>query len=236
MARKAAPLEARVAPADAVVTRVAAIVPAHREPPAGRLVTELRTVVDDVLLVDDGMPPDRAAELARLAAETDSGLLRLPRNLGKGHAIAAARRLLLSLDPPPDAVAVVDADGQHPVGALPALLAAPSELVVGDRSGDWRAMPWERRVMNRLSSRILGAVTHRRVPDSQCGMRVLRGRALHGIDFPGGGYESETRHLKRCLLAGVDVAWVPIPAVYSGQPSSFRPVRDSARVLGALLV
>ena len=196
---------------------------------------ELKTVVDEVLLVDDGMPPDEAAALARLAAATDSGLLRLPRNLGKGYAIAAARRLLLSLDPPPDAVAVLDADGQHPVAALPGLLACSSELVVGDRSGDWRAMPWGRRVMNRLSSRILGGVTRRRVPDSQCGMRVLRGRALHSIEFPGGRYEAETRHLKVCLREGLDVAWVPIPTVYGGQSSSFRPVRDSARVLGALL-
>ncbi len=192
-------------------------------------------MVDEVLLVDDGMPPDRAAALARLAAETQVGLLRLPRNLGKGHAIAAARRFLLALDPPPDALAVVDADGQHPPVVLPRLLARREELVVGDRSGDWRAMPWKRRVMNRLSSRILTAVTRRRVPDSQCGMRVLRGRALHGVEFPGGRYESETRHLKRCLVRGVAVAWVPIPTVYRGEPSSFRSVRDSARILAALL-
>ena len=224
----------RAAP-DGPITRVAAIVPAHRDPPARRLVVELRAVVDEIVLVDDGMPPDRAAELARLAAETGSALVRLPRNLGKGHAVAAARRVLLSLEPPPQAVAVVDADGQHPVAALPALLAAPAELVVGDRSGDWRAMPWERRLMNRVSSRLLGVVTRRHVPDSQCGLRVLRGRALHAVDFPGGRYESETRHLKCCLRQGVEVAWVPIPTVYTGQLSSFRSVRDSARVLGALL-
>ena len=228
-------MEGRPARAEALVARVAAIVPAHREPPRRRLIAELRAVVDDVLLVDDGMPPAAAADLARLAAETESGLVRLPRNLGKGYAIATARRFLLSLDPPPEAVAVIDADGQHPVAALPGLLASSSELVVGDRSGDLGAMPWERRLMNRLSSRLLAALTRRHVPDSQCGMRVLRGRALHHIDFPGGRYEAETRHLKRCLREGLDVTWVAIPTVYGDQPSSFRPLRDSARVLAALL-
>jgi hypothetical protein len=55
------------------------------------------------------------------------------------------------------------------------------------------------------------------------------------VEFPGGGYEAETRHLKRCLRRGLRVAWVPIPAVYEGRRSSFRPLRDTLRVLAALL-
>jgi hypothetical protein len=66
-------------------------------------------------------------------------------------------------------------------------------------------------------------------------MRLLRGRALGEVAFPQGGYEAETRHLKACLRAGVRVAWVPIPAVYDGAASSFRPVRDSLRVLWAVV-
>ena len=70
--------------------------------------------------------------------------------------------------------------------------------------------------------------------DTQCGMRLLRGRALHEVPPPPGGFEAETAHLKRCLRAGVPVAWVPIPAIYEGEPSSFRPLRDSARIARAL--
>jgi hypothetical protein len=65
-------------------------------------------------------------------------------------------------------------------------------------------------------------------------MRLLTRRALLEVPFPGGGYEAETLHLKRCLLAGVPVAWVPIPAVYEGRPSSYRRVADSLGVLRAL--
>jgi glycosyltransferase involved in cell wall biosynthesis len=188
-----------------------------------------------VLLVDDGMPPESAAELARLAAEAGVGLLRLPANFGKGHAIAAGRRHLLSRTPPPQALIVLDADGQHPPAAIPALLAAAAEadLVIGDRLGAL-GMPRLRRITNRFSSRLLALITGHPVPDSQCGLRLLHGRALWRVEFPGGRYEAETLHLKRCLRAGVPVAWVPIPALY-GQPSSFRSVRDGTRVLGALL-
>ena len=92
-----------------------------------------------------------------------------------------------------------------------------------------------RRLGNRLAGAALAVRTRRRVRDTQCGMRLLRGRALHEVPFPAGGYEAETVHLKRCLLAGVTVEWVPIPTVYAGEPSSFRSVRDTLRVLAALL-
>jgi glycosyltransferase involved in cell wall biosynthesis len=196
----------------------------------------VRAHVGDVLLVDDGMPAEGAAELARLAADAGVGLLRLPANFGKGHAIAAGRRHLLSRTPPPQALLILDADGQHPPAAIPTLVAAAveAELVVGDRLGDL-AMPRLRRFMNRVASRLLAVVTGHPIPDSQCGMRLMRGRALAAVDFPGGRYEAETSHLKRCLRAGVRVAWVPIPALYAGQPSSFRGVRDGSRVLAAVL-
>jgi hypothetical protein len=195
----------------------------------------VRAHVGDVLLVDDGMPPDAAATLARIAAGAGVGLLRLPANSGKGHAIAAGRRHLLSRAPPPQALVVLDADGQHPPAAIPALLSAAmdAELVIGDRLGDG-AMPPLRRFTNRIASRLLALVTGHDVPDSQCGMRLMRGRALRGVEFPGGRYEAETTHLKRCLRSGIRVAWVEIPALYTGQPSSFRGVRDGTRVLRAV--
>jgi glycosyltransferase involved in cell wall biosynthesis len=195
----------------------------------------VQAYVGDVLLVDDGMPPEAAASLARIAARAGVGLLRLPANFGKGHAIAAGRRHLLSRTPPPQALVVLDADGQHPPAAIPALVAAATdaELVIGDRLGDI-GMPRLRRFTNRIASRLLGLVTGHAVPDSQCGMRLMRGRALRAVEFPGGRYEAETTHLKRCLRSGIPVAWVEIPALYAGEPSSFRGVRDGTRVLRAV--
>ena len=81
----------------------------------------------------------------------------------------------------------------------------------------------------------MAVATRRRVRDTQCGMRLLRGRALHEVPPPPGGFEAETLHLKRCLRAGVSVAWVPIRAIYDGEPSAYRPLRDSARIARALV-
>lgn len=213
---------------------LAALIPCHDEPPAVELLRAVADQVAELLIVDDGSPPERAAELARRADEVGATLLRLPANRGKGHALHAGLRYLRSREPVTTTVVVLDGDGQHPPEAIARLRAHDAELVIGDRFGD-PAMPLRRKLPNRLVSSLLAALTHQPVRDSQCGMRVLRGRALADIAFPGGRYEAETRYLKRCLVAGVRVAWVPIPAVYENHGSSFRPIRDSLLVLRALL-
>jgi hypothetical protein len=71
--------------------------------------------------------------------------------------------------------------------------------------------------------------------DSQCGMRLYRVEALATAPLPDGRYEAETVHLKQAVRRGLEIGWVPIPAIYDGAPSAFRAVRDTARVLGAIL-
>jgi glycosyltransferase involved in cell wall biosynthesis len=207
------------------------------QPPGRALLERLVAHVGDLLVVDDGMPAGAAAELDELAPAVGARVLRLPDNAGKGHALAAGIRHLLVSAEPPAAVLVVDADGQHDPALAPRFIAAArgADLVIGDRFADRAAMPPVRRAANTITSRILALALGAPMRDTQCGMRLLRGRALAEVPFPPGGYEAETRHLKDCVRAGVPVAWVPIPAVYEGQPSSFRPLIDSARVLIAAL-
>jgi hypothetical protein len=217
--------------------QVCAIVPCHRGIPVDGLLDRLRAELARVVLVSDGVPPGVAANLESECHRTGSGLVRLERNSGKGHAIAAAIGLLRGEPSPPQGVLVVDADGQHPPEAVPEFLGASAigELVIGNRFSGDGAMPPIRRLCNRFSSAVVGLTTGAHVPDSQCGMRLLRGRALNEVQFPSGRMEAETRHLKRCLRSRVAVAWIPIPAIYDGHPSSFRPVRDSLAVMRAAI-
>jgi glycosyltransferase involved in cell wall biosynthesis len=192
--------------------------------------------VGALTIVDDGSDASEAKELDRIAAESGADLVRLPEHRGKGVALREGIAAAMAHDSPPAAVLVVDADGQHPPAAIPALLEAAStaELVIGDRFDDLRAMPLKRRLANRASRLLLEVTTGHRLRDTQSGMRLLRGRAL-ALPIPGDGYEAESRHLKALLVRDVDVAWVPIPAIYGDERSEFRSFRDSARVLGALL-
>ena len=215
--------------------RTAALLPCRGEPPALELLASLAGEVGRVLVVRDGMSDAAARELDLRAGATGAEILRLARHRGKGYALRAGVDRHVA-ERGVDAVLTVDADGQHPPAAIPAFLAASAEaeLVIGNRfAGDGR-FPWQRRLANRSASAALGWIAGGPIPDSQCGMRLLRGRAL-AIPIPAAGFESETIHLRRCLRAGVAVAWVSIPAIYEGAPSSFRALRDSARVAWAVV-
>jgi glycosyltransferase involved in cell wall biosynthesis len=215
---------------------VSAIMPSHNEVPDRALVEEVLIHAGDLTIVDDGSRDVVARALEELAAEFDATLVRLSERHGKGAALRAGLRSVLGRVPAARAVLTIDADGQHPPSAIPLFLAAAAtaELVIGDRFDDLGAMPWERRLANRASRRLLQLTTGRPVRDTQSGMRLLRGRALE-LPVAGDGYEAETRHLKAALESGLDVAWVPIPAIYGDEQSSFRALKDSWRVLTELV-
>lgn len=114
-------------------TRVVALIPCHRTPPAESLVRHVVAQADEVLVVDDGMPGPEAAELERLAARVGAEVVHTQHG-GKGHAIVAGLSRL-EMAGRGLAVVILDADGQHPPEAIPRFLAASAhaDLVVGDR-------------------------------------------------------------------------------------------------------
>jgi membrane-associated phospholipid phosphatase len=226
----------RLPPVTIVRDRVRAVMPSHGDIPDRSLIAELLRNVGGLTIVDDGSDRRVALELDRIAAEFGAELVRLPARQGKGAALRQGVAAALAHDSPPEAVLLIDADGQHPPAAIPSLLEAAStaELVIGDRLGDLGAMPLKRRFANQASRMLLELTTGHRVRDTQSGMRLLRGRAL-ALPISGDGYEAESRHLKALLVRDVAIAWVPIPAIYGDERSEFRSIRDSARVVAALV-
>jgi MFS family permease/membrane-associated phospholipid phosphatase len=217
--------------------RVAAVVPCRTAARAEAVVQGVLPYVDEVVLVDDGASEADAAVLAAIGDWRGVRLVRLAANAGKGDAVSAGATVLLSSPERPGALIVVDADGQHPPERIPDFIAASAEydVVIGDRRGDRAAMPWARRCTNAISSALLTLVTGQRMLDSQCGMRLYRLDALERAPLPPGRYEAETRHLRSALRAGLAVGWVPIPAIYAGEESAFRPLSDTWRVLTSIL-
>ena len=227
----------RAEPPRPVPARVAAVVPCHNTDGAAAVVQAALPYVDEVVLVDDGTPEEDAAVLAAIGDWPGVRLVRLAANAGKGDAVAAGAAVLLAEPDPPDALIVVDADGQHPPDRIPEFVAAAAhaDIVIGDRRGDRGSMPWTRRCTNAISTALLTLVTGQRMLDSQCGMRLYRVESLEHAPLPPGRYEAETKHLRTALRHGLSVAWVPIPAIYRGERSSFRPLADTGRVLASIV-
>lgn len=217
---------------------VTAVIPIHASYAFAGVARDALGHVRDVVLVNDGGPAGLSEAVCAFAAEQPRvQVLKLAENSGKGSAVAFAVERVLARDDPPDAILVLDSDGQHPPELIPRFLEASrtSAVVIGDRSGNRRGMPLDRRLANSVATAAISLLSRRRVRDSQNGMRLYRTDALRRVPLRAGRYEAETEHLRRLLRVGENVAWVPIPTVYGGEPSSFRPLADTLRVAGAVM-
>jgi len=208
--------------------RVAALIPAFNE--AGTIasvVHGLRGSLAQVIVVDDGST-DGTAERARAAG---ADVLVHERNLGKGHAVRTG--LVRVLDGDFTHVLLLDGDMQHLPAEAPRLIHAAetsqADVVIGERVFKRSEMPASRYHANRIGSRALSWFVGVPLRDTQCGFRVFRTDALRPLVLGATGYEIETEMLVKVRRRGGRVTSVPVTAVYRGQRSKLRPVRDTTR-------
>lgn len=206
----------------------AALIPAYNEAGAiAQVVEGVRRFVSRVIVVDDGST-DGTGELARRAG---AEVLTHDVNRGKGHAV---RTGLAHLFPGGDShVLILDGDMQHLPSEAGALLATAADsgaaVVLGERQFSKPDMPASRYHTNRIGSRALSWFVGVPLNDTQCGFRVFRLDALRGLPLRATGYEVETEMLIKVRRRGGTIVGVPVSAVYAGQRSKLRPIRDTTR-------
>jgi len=208
--------------------RVAALIPAFNEAATiGAVVSGLRGTVAEILVVDDGSTD----ETARRARDAGARVITHERNQGKGHAVRTGLASILSGDF--THVLLLDGDMQHlPREAARLTAAAESsgaDVVIGERVFNRSEMPASRYHANRIGSLALSKFVGIPLGDTQCGFRIFKTNALRPLVLSATGYEIETEMLVKVRRRGGRVASVPVTAVYSGQRSKLRPVRDTTR-------
>jgi glycosyltransferase involved in cell wall biosynthesis len=208
--------------------RTIAIVPAFNEARTiADVVNGLTGVVDRVLVVDDGSSDGTAAIARRAGAE----VLGYGGNRGKGHAIRTA--IAVAMERGFTHALMLDGDMQHLPSEAPRLLEAAAtsgaDVVLAERRFARDEMPASRYHANRVGSRVLSWFVGGRFRDTQCGFRVFRLEALRGITLKARGYDIETEMLVKLARRGATMTTVPVTAVYAGQQSKLRPVRDTTR-------
>jgi glycosyltransferase involved in cell wall biosynthesis len=212
--------------------RTAAIIPAYcEEKHVSDVVRRTRQQLDHVLVVDDGSE-DATAQRGR---EASAEVIVHNQNLGKGEAIKTGLRHWL--DRQFDQVVILDADGQHRPEEIERFIAAAVSATgpaffLGNRMNDLTGMPFLRRVVNRYMSDRISRVCRQKIPDTQCGFRMLDRQLIPELlGGSGDRFDYETEMLIIASRKGYRIESVPITTVYSDEVSNINPLRDALRFL-----
>lgn len=220
-------------------SQTAAVIPAYQdEKHIGNIARRTRERLDHVLVIDDGST-DQTEQRAR---EAGAEVIVHAQNQGKGEAIKTGLAHWLGVGNPSRGeqteqitwVILLDSDGQHLPEEIDRFLLAASSVTaptffIGNRMDDVARMPFVRRVVNRYMSGEISRLCGQKIPDTQCGYRMLHRQIIP--DMLGGGhrFDYETEALIIASQKGYRIDSVPISTVYTDQVSKIHPLRDSFR-------
>ena len=208
----------------------AAVIPCYNEAgKIGAVVGNVRRYLDVVIVVDDGSSDATAAE----AAAAGAVVTRHPANRGKGCALRSgwdqARQAGFEW------ALALDGDGQHDANDILQFLhcaeVTSAHLIIGNRMDDARKMPRMRRWANTTMSRWLSRLTNTKLPDSQCGFRLVHLPTVTRLAPASRRFVIESETLVAFLLAGEQVEFVSVRVIYGPGKSRICPLRDTFRWL-----
>ena len=209
--------------------KTAAIIPAYREEQhISDVVRRTRQQLDHVVVIDDGSSDNTA----RCAREAGAEVIVHGQNRGKGEAIKTGLRHWL--DRQFIYVIILDADGQHLPEEIDRFIAAAAQagdrsFFLGNRMNNLTGMPFVRRVVNRYMSNRISRICRQKIPDTQCGFRMLDRQLIPELLDGSNRFDYETEMLIIASRKGYRIESVPITTVYSDEVSSIHPARDTIR-------
>jgi len=209
-------------------TKTCILIPSYNEERAiGGIIRALRGRSFTVYVVDDGST-DRTAEIA--AAE---GAVVVQHKVNKGKGASLREGFNHILKKGFDTVIIMDGDDQHEVDDIDAFITCMeetgSDMVIGNRMNDTGPMPSQRIWTNRLMSGLISMIIRQKVPDTQCGFRLIKARVLESIKLESSNYEIESEMIIKAAKRGYRIESVSIKTIYEDQKSRIHPVFDTLR-------
>lgn len=198
----------------------------------------------EVVFVDDGSTDGSTEELRRLvAAHKEFSLHECRKNFGKSMALDVGFRAVQG-----DVVVTLDSDLQDDPAEIPAMIAKLDEgwdMVVGWKKD--RKDPWHKTLPSKFFNWTTGRVSHLRLHDFNCGLKVLRREVVDSLSVYGEQHryipaiahwrgfrvtEVPVRHhprkfgrskfgIERYLRGFFDLLTVAFIAKYGGRPMHF---------------
>ena len=206
------------------------LIPAYN---AGRTLNRLldqlagiHPAAQEIVVVNDGS----ADHTAQICTERGVTLINLEQNCGKGYALRRGFEYYRTKENT-GFIVCLDADLQHPPELIPDFITYASEtdcrFVIGNRSKKIGEMPFHRILSNRITSFIISMITGQKIYDSQCGFRLIDINTIKNLDLTEDGFQQESEMILKAAQQGVDINFIPIPAIYNDTGSHIGNVRDT---------
>ncbi|MFQ5406507.1 MAG: glycosyltransferase family 2 protein [Candidatus Micrarchaeia archaeon] len=189
------------------------LIPAYNERKnISEVVTAVRKTVRNVLVVDDGSSDDTSKQAEVAGAK----VLALPVNMGVGFATRfgadyAFEKLKANV------VITLDADGQHPVSAVPLLLRAISkghDVVLAVRTKERKNMPFVKRFGNGFLTFVVNVVYGTSFADTQSGLKAFTSKAYRKLNLTSNDYSICSEFASEIALKRLKYKEVPIDSLY----------------------
>jgi glycosyltransferase involved in cell wall biosynthesis len=207
---------------EALYSDVWIVVPSFNEATViGEVISELRSVFDHVVCVDDGSA-DGTGEIARQAG---AHLVRHPINLGQGAAIQTGIEYARS-QPGATMFATFDADGQHRVKDVAAMIdrlaVGDVDVVIGTRFGRpvGSRPPFLKRVVLQTAARLSRRGRRLGLTDTNNGLRVFNKTVADGLNITMSGMSHATEIVMMIAENEWRVVEEPVEVLYTDYSKS----------------
>ncbi|MGE4357497.1 MAG: glycosyltransferase family 2 protein [Candidatus Omnitrophota bacterium] len=216
--------------------KVCVLIPTYNEAKTiGWLVRRIKDLgIKDIIVVDDGSTDNTA----QIAQENGAEVLRNVLNQGKGNSLKKGFSYCLEKDF--DVIIAMDGDGQHSPEELPNFInffkQSQVDVIIGNRMHSPQSMPLLRLLTNKFMSKIISLLVNQKIPDTQCGLRLLKREVLEKIKLCTNNFEIESEILIEAVRKGFVVSSLPIKTIYLRESiSQINPVIDTLRFLKFIL-
>ena len=205
--------------------KIAAVIPFFNEKNTiNQIIHSTLKHVNTVIAIDDGSTDDSDANISFNEHIT---LLRNNTNRGKGFSLR--KGLNYAVENGFDELVTLDADLQHNPDEIPLLISKLSEyhIVIGNRLNNLMGMPLQRKISNKITSKLLSIKTGQMILDSQCGFRAYRSEVIKNIKTDEDGYEAESELLIKSARLGYKIGFADISTIYGDEISKINPVKST---------
>lgn len=206
------------------------IIPTYNEAKTiAGVVSQIRQQNLEVVVVDDGSHDNTSG----IAGACGATVLINQSNEGKGASLIKGFNYALNKDF--DAVITMDGDGQHAPCDIQYFIRlakySDSGILIGNRLSKSKNMPWMRFFTNKFMSWLISKIAGQKIPDTQCGFRLIKKMVLEKLNLKTSRFETESELLIKAAQMDVKIESVLINTIYNKEESQIDPLIDTLRFI-----